>query len=136
MLDYDPFSEEVMADPYPMYARLRAESPVHYLEKYDSWALARFDDIWNASMDDQHLSATRGTSSPYLLTKTIPALPNLNHMDPPQQTKLRVAMASYFMPRHVRSLESTIRGYVTDFGHRTPGRTRRYSRQHELCRVG
>ena len=32
MLDYDPFSEEVMADPYPAYARLRTESPVHYLE--------------------------------------------------------------------------------------------------------
>jgi cytochrome P450 len=113
-LDYDPFSEEVMTDPYPTYARLRAESPVHYLEKYDAWALARFDDIWNASMDEEHLTATRGSSSPYLLTKQIPALPNLNHMDPPQQTKLRAAIASYFMPRRVRALESTIRGYVTD----------------------
>jgi len=103
-----------MADPYPVYARLRAEAPVHYIEKYDSWAIARFEDIWTASMDDQHLTAKRGTSSPYLLTKVIPALPNLNHMDPPQQTKLRVAMGSYFMPRQVRSLEATIRGYVTD----------------------
>ena len=89
MLSYDPFSEEVMRDPYPTYRRLRAESPVHYLEKYDAWALARFEDIWNASMDDAHLTALRGHSSQYLLTKTIPALPNLNHMDPPAHTRLR-----------------------------------------------
>jgi len=96
---YDPFSEEVMRDPYPIYKRLRAESPVHYLEKYDAWALARFEDIWNASMDGAHLTATRGTSSQYLLTRTIPALPNLNHMDPPAHTELRAAVAKYFMPR-------------------------------------
>jgi cytochrome P450 len=114
VLDYDPFSEEVMRDPHPIYRRLRAESPVHYLEKYDAWALARFEDIWNASMDDAHLTALRGTSSQYLLTKTIPALPNLNHMDPPAHTRLRAAVAPYFMPRRVRSLEARIRGFVTE----------------------
>jgi cytochrome P450 len=114
VVSYDPFSEEVMRDPYPIYRRLRAESPVHYLEKYDAWALARFEDIWNASMDDAHLTATRGTSSQYLLTKTIPALPNLNHMDPPAHTRLRAAVAPYFMPRRVRSLEPRIRGFVTE----------------------
>jgi cytochrome P450 len=114
LVDYDPFSEEVMRDPHPVYRRLRAESPVHYLEKYDAWALALFEDIWNASLDDAHLTATRGTSSQYLLTRTIPALPNLNHMDPPAHTRLRAAVAPYFMPRRVRSLEPRIRGFVTE----------------------
>lgn len=114
MVDYDPFSDEALDDPHAIYRRLRRESPVHFIEKYDSWALARFEDIWNASMDNEHLTAIYGTSSPYLLTRVIPALPNLNHMDPPEQTKLRSAMMHYFMPRRVNALEGKIRGWVTD----------------------
>ena len=91
--EYDPYSEAVLDDPYPFYRALRAESPVHYLEKWNSWALSRFDDIWDASMDNEHYTAEQGSSPQYLLTKTIPALPNLNHMDPPSQTKLRAAVA-------------------------------------------
>ena len=114
MVTYDPFSDEALDDPHSIYERLRRESPVHFLEKYESWALARFEDIWNASMDNEHLSAVAGTSSPYLLTKALPAFPNLNHMDPPEQTALRSAMMHFFMPRRVRSLEGKIRGWVTD----------------------
>ena len=42
MIDYDPFSHEVMRDPWPFYARLRAEAPAFYLERYDTWFLSRF----------------------------------------------------------------------------------------------
>lgn len=114
MVNYDPFSDEALDDPYSIYKRLRAESPVHFIEKYESWALARFQDIWDASMDNEHLTAVHGTSSPYLLTRAIPALPNLNHMDPPEQTELRSAIMRYFMPQRVRKLEGKIRGWVND----------------------
>ena len=50
-LDYDPYSEEALRDPYAIYKRLRAEKPAYYIEKYDAWALSRFEDIWNASLD-------------------------------------------------------------------------------------
>ena len=114
MIDYDPFSGEALRDPFPIYRRLRDESPVHYLEKWDAWALSRFDDIWQASQDNEHLTATRGTSSPFLLTKAMPAFPNLNHMDPPAHTELRARIAPYFMPRRVRSMQEQIRGFVTE----------------------
>ena len=42
MVHYDPFSSEVMEDPYPIYERLRAEAPVYYLDKYDAWAIVAF----------------------------------------------------------------------------------------------
>jgi len=113
VVDYDPFSDEALDDPNSIYRRLRAESPVHFLEKYDAWALTLFEDIWQLSMDNEHFTALKGTSSPYLLTRVIPPLPNLNHMDPPEQTKLRTAMMHFFMPRRVSSLEGRIRGWVT-----------------------
>jgi cytochrome P450 len=56
MVHYDPFSAEVMADPYPVYRQLREEAPAYYLEEYDAWALSRFGDVWNASMDNKHYS--------------------------------------------------------------------------------
>ena len=51
MLEYSPFAPEVKADPHSMYRRLRAEEPVYYVEEYDAWALACFEDVWQASMD-------------------------------------------------------------------------------------
>ena len=51
MVDYDPFSEAILDDPFPVYRALRERSPVHYLPKYDCWALSRFDDIWAAGQD-------------------------------------------------------------------------------------
>ena len=113
-MEYDPFSNEALDDPNGVYKRLRAESPVHFVEKYDSWALTLFEDIWDLSMDNEHFTTVNGTSSPYLLTKAIPALPNLNHMDPPEQTKLRTAMMHFFMPRRVKTLEGRIRGWVSE----------------------
>ncbi len=99
MVEYDPFSDEALDDPNSIYKRLRAESPVHFLEKYDSWALTLFEDIWALSMDNESFTATKGTSSPYLLTRALPPLPNLNHLDPPEQSQLRTAMMHFFMPR-------------------------------------
>ena len=70
-IEYDPFSEEVRNDPLPIYERLREEDPVHYMKKYDAWALARFQDIWDASSNDD-LIASRGTTPAQLLTRDQP----------------------------------------------------------------
>ncbi len=49
MVHYDPYMPEIKKDPIPIYAQLRDEAPVYYIERFDAWALARFDDIWEAS---------------------------------------------------------------------------------------
>ena len=113
MVHYDPFSADVMRDPYPVYKRLRAEDPVHHIEKYDAWALARFEDIWAASMDNKHYSCVNGTTSSHLLTKVQPVTPMLNNMDPPEHTQLRSAVRQHFSPLALRNLEPTIREIAT-----------------------
>ena len=32
---YDPYMPEIMDDPLPIYARLRAEEPVYYIERFE-----------------------------------------------------------------------------------------------------
>ena len=42
---YDPYDFEIDADPYPVWKRLRDERPLYYNERYDFYALSRFDDV-------------------------------------------------------------------------------------------
>jgi len=50
-LDFRPWSDEHKADPYPLYAQLRAEAPVRYPEKLGVWTVARPRDVEHA-LDD------------------------------------------------------------------------------------
>lgn len=60
--DYDPFAPDVMSNPLPYYRVLRDEYPVYYLPKWDSYALSRFDDIWQVlQIDDGTFVASEGT---------------------------------------------------------------------------
>ncbi len=113
-LDYDPFSEEVMRDPYPVYARLRAEAPCYYLGKWDAWALSRFEDIWEASMDASNYSTAQGTTAGHLLTRIQPVTPMLNLMDPPQHTQLRSRIRRFFTPGRVSQLQPRIQEIVDE----------------------
>jgi cytochrome P450 len=114
MIEYDPFSQEVRRDPHPVYRRLRNEAPVHYIGKYDAWALSRFQDIWEASGNPAY-SAARGTTPAQVLTKDQPVTPMLNVMDPPAHTKLRAVIRRCFLPSHLRALEPEVRAAFEGF---------------------
>src|SRR5207237_3616078 len=44
-LVYDPFDAATLVDPYPVYARLRDDDPVHFVEEDGVWAVSRYDDV-------------------------------------------------------------------------------------------
>ena len=90
---YDPYSEEAMLEPQALYARLRAEDPVHYLPEYDAWALATFADVWRTCADTDAFSVRRGQTPNQVLLGE-PAL-NLTfpELDPPEHRLRRRALA-------------------------------------------
>ena len=112
MVEYHPHMEEVLDDPYPVYRRLRDEAPAYWVESYNAWALSRFADQWEVSQDNEHLTAREGTTPHYLVSQAIPALPNLNHMDPPAHRVLRSALLPFFLPRRVGRVEAELRPVV------------------------
>src|ERR671916_26460 len=60
-LYYDPYDFEIDADPYPIWRRMRDEAPLYYNERYDFYALSRFDDIERALVGWQTYSSAKGT---------------------------------------------------------------------------
>ena len=56
---FDPYDVELIADPYPMFARLRDEAPLYYNAEYDFFALSRFADVTKALVDHATFSSAR-----------------------------------------------------------------------------
>ncbi len=123
-MEYDPFSDEVLDDPHRVYARLRAESPVHYLEAFDTWALALFEDVWSAGADAEHfvqpgpVIEMAGVRDGDLLvpaqTEVLESGASIFIMNPPQHTQLRRRLARLFSPQGVARLEPGLRALVRE----------------------
>ena len=52
---FDPYDYAFQEDPYPVYARLRDEEPLHHNEQHDLWVLSRYADIQHAAAHRGHL---------------------------------------------------------------------------------
>ncbi|MCH2172507.1 cytochrome P450 [Myxococcota bacterium] len=109
---YDPYMPEVLSDPNSVYARMRAESPVYYVERFDAWALFEFEDIWQASQDTLHYSVRNATSDLSFLEREPAAMETLASVDPPRHKQLRKEAFPHFSPRSARSLEPHVRKWT------------------------
>ena len=56
---YDPYDFEIDSDPYPVWKALRDRQPLYYNERYDFFALSRFDDVRPAILDWQTYSSAK-----------------------------------------------------------------------------
>ena len=112
MVDYHPFSQQVIDDPHAIYARLREEDPCFHLEEWDCYFLSRFEDIWQASMDGERYSTEEGTTIAQLITGVQPVTPMLNNINPPRHTRMRTQVAAYFTPGRVRKQQPAIQEIV------------------------
>ena len=46
----------MMADPYPVYRRLREEQPIFWSDTWNAWVVSRFDDVAASLKDKENLS--------------------------------------------------------------------------------
>ena len=42
---YDPYDFEIDADPHPVWRRMRDEAPLYRNDRYEFWALSRYEDV-------------------------------------------------------------------------------------------
>jgi cytochrome P450 len=93
--DYDPFTEEAILDAHRYDGALLDIAPAVYLERYDVWAVARFDQVQWLLKDHETFTST---DRPFFDPKAIrPAI--LLTEDPPEHTRTRsVIMRSLSAP--------------------------------------
>jgi len=111
---------ELNDNPYPFFARLREQSPVHYSAAHRAWLVTRYDDV-AAGLGDLRLSSDR--VRPLLASlsedKRQQAGGVMRQMsewmvvtDPPAHTRLRRLATNAFHPRKVVAMEDRIRALV------------------------
>ncbi len=114
---YQLLDPDVLANPYPLYRRLREEDPVHWDPFLSAWVVTRYQDVVDVL---HHYSADR-TPTPEQLTGM--GLARLNpiaqvmvkqmlFMDAPAHTRLRTLASSAFTPARVAVLRSHIQEIV------------------------
>jgi cytochrome P450 len=104
--DVDLFDEHALADPYPLYQRLRDAGPATYLSKYGLWFLSRYDQVRAALGDWKTFSSDPGIG---LNDQFNSAWSNaLICLDPPAHDQQRPLFTQRLSPRALRPLASTI----------------------------
>ncbi|MFJ8698432.1 cytochrome P450 [Streptomyces ardesiacus] len=103
--DVDLFADEVVLDPYPVYAELRERGPVVHLPHNDVYALTRYDVIRGALADWESFSSASIAFNP--MANEALAGTSLAS-DPPVHTQLRATLAENLSPRALRGLKGSI----------------------------
>jgi cytochrome P450 len=107
---YSPYDYAIHEDPYPTYARLRAEAPLYRNDELGFWALSRHEDVTAAFRDTARFSNRDGVSlDPSASGPEARRTMSFLAMDPPRHGHMRALVSRGFTPRRVMDLEPRIR---------------------------
>jgi cytochrome P450 len=139
MVDFDPWDHHVVDDPYPLFALLRREAPVHHVVRRGYWTVARYEDVHRCLRDTDTFSSDLMYGKQPVLAPTVDELaaawepqprypvpesgapqgraatpfndlvPAIFEIDPPQHNRLRRLLVRPLRPRSTDALESEIR---------------------------
>src|SRR4029078_4174750 len=122
-------------------------------DRYDFWALTRFQDVWDVLGDWKSYSSGQGDILEIIRSGPLPEhMQSLIMQDPPAHTALRQTLNRPFTPRRIADLEAQIRAfvqklldeyvgsagfdYVADFGAKIPGMGIGTQDRHTDARLG
>lgn len=110
-IDWNPEEPATLADPYPLFARMRDEDPCHWSPRLRSWIVTRYDDV-RAVCVDPRMSSER--LAPFFASMSGDAACRVGQIarylslwmvfrDPPVHTRLRRLTSRVF---HARSMHA------------------------------
>lgn len=108
---------QLKANPFPLYARLRAEQPVYRakLGRQDVWLVTRYDDVL-ALLKDERFSKNPATARTGHLAGQQPWIPgflkpiqrNMLDLDDPDHARLRALVHKAFTPSRIEQMQERI----------------------------
>jgi cytochrome P450 len=108
---YDPFDFEIDTDPYPVWKRLRDEAPLYHNDRYDFYALSRFDDVERALVDWRVYSSAKGTVLELIKSGMEIPRGSIIFEDPPDHDLHRGLLSRVFTPRKMNAIEPKVREF-------------------------
>lgn len=108
---YDPYDAGIMADPYPVFRRLRDEVPIYYNQGYHFWALSRHADVERAFLNWQTFSSSHGDVLEFVQSGMEVPSGMVVWEDPPAHTQHRGLLSRLFTPKRMNMLEEQVRAY-------------------------
>jgi cytochrome P450 len=123
-IDAELRSPGLMVDPYPTYAKLRADYPVFWSRSWNAWVISRYPDVVASLRDNHNLSNEnrQGLLFTNLSTEELNGLTELRHYfaqkdvigsDPPDHTRMRSLVQKAFTPKTVTALEPRVTELAT-----------------------
>lgn len=114
-VEFDPYSNVFFDSPFDTYRRMRDEAPVYYNQKYDFYALTRYDDVSAAYKDTATYSSAHGASLDQVKSDdmNVRDLKLIILMDPPEHERMRKLVSRAFTPRAIASLEPMVRAQIS-----------------------
>ena len=110
--DYDLFDGAFVRDPYPIWAELRAETPIARTNRWGgSWMPTRYEDIAAVAYDTTHFSSRQVTvTAPPVDDRTdeVVGAPPITS-DPPEHRWARRLILPAFAPKSVERFEASTR---------------------------
>ncbi len=139
--DFDPLSEQYLADPYAVAERMREESPIFYAPELDMWVVTRMADIEAVFTDHESFSG-RLVQDPMfplcpaardVLSHGFDPLPVMSNNVPPDHGRVRVYTTKGFSNRRMHALEPSVRRRATEYVERMLAMGHRAELVHELA---
>ncbi|MFZ9285187.1 MAG: cytochrome P450 [Burkholderiaceae bacterium] len=116
-IDWQPEDPATLADPYPLFNRMRAEDPCHWSPRLRAWVLTRYDDVRRVCLDKDLLSSNR--LKPFFAAMPPPEAERIANIirylslwmvftDPPDHTRLRRLTGKVFSARSMQAMRPQV----------------------------
>jgi len=115
-VEYRPSDPRFLADPFPLYQRLRDQDPAHWSTELNAWVFTRYEDVKRVCLDGQ-MSSDR--LRPFFATLASGEAARMQELmriltlwmvfrDPPEHTRLRRLASRVFNARTIAALRPNV----------------------------
>lgn len=119
---YDPSDPVFRADPYPVYAYLRAHEPLHWSESRSVRVVSRYQDVArilrspdvSRDIDAAAIDLPPEESQRREMRRRRGGAKSMLNLDPPDHTRLRALVSKAFTPRTVERLRPRVQVLVDE----------------------
>ena len=108
---YDPFDIEIDKDPHPLWRRMRDEAPLYYNEKFNFYALSRYDGVEQGLVDWDTYRSGRGSTLEIIMANMEIPPGLILFEDPPVHDVHRGLLSRVFTPKKMNAIEPKVREF-------------------------